>query len=314
MNPTRRAVIDVGTNSVKLLVGDATDGDVEPIFEDSEQTRLGAGFFQTRLLQAASVEQTAKACAKFAEKARGLGAKDIRIIATSAARDALNPELLVAAVRRETGLALQIITGDQEALLVFTGVAADPKFSGYPLLIMDVGGGSTEFILGQSGKIHFQHSCQIGAVRGLEKLNPSDPPASGELEDARTWVRKSLATEMHSELERAIGNIRADKDQKDIILIGSGGTSTLLSKMQQRMADYDRKAIESVTITATALHERVESLWGMTLQERRNLIGLPSNRADVILTGSVIFDTVMDLYGFENLRVSTRGLRFAALL
>ena len=314
MNPTRRAVIDVGTNSVKLLVGDVTMNNVEPIHEESEQTRLGAGFFETRLLQKTSVEQTAKACATFAGKAAELGAKEIRIIATSAARDALNPELLMEAVLRETGVALKIITGDEEALLVFTGVAADPNFSGSPLLIMDVGGGSTEFILGQSGRILFQHSCQIGAVRGLEKLTPSDPPATGELEKARNWVSENTSSGMFSRLEEAIKKIRADKNQPGIILVGSGGTSTLLSRMQQGMTDYDRKAIESAVIDRLHLREQVERLWAMPLHARRNIIGLPPNRADVILTGSVIFEAVMDRYEFNEMRVSTRGLRFAALL
>ncbi len=304
----------MGTNSVKLLVGDVASGAVQPIFETSEQTRLGAGFFETRMLQPEAVAQTAKAAATFTEKARELGALEVRIIATSAARDALNSEVLKEAVKRETGLTLNVISGDQEAFWAFKGVGTDARFASMPLLIMDVGGGSTEFILGKDGVIFFQHSCQMGSVRGLEKLQPSNPPTRTDLEKARQWVLEILAPKIQPELEAMIRPLRSKSEASPVVLIGTGGTSTILAKMQESLAGYDRDMIESAVIRSTALHQRVENLWGMPMETRCGIAGLPANRADVILTGSVIYESVMQVFQFTELRVSTRGLRFAALL
>jgi len=148
MDSTRRAVIDVGTNSIKLLVADIAGGVVEPVLEMSEQTRLGAGFFETRQLQPQAIAQTARAVASFAAKARELRAVSTRVIATSAARDAVNPGELTSAIESAAALKVEIISGEQEADLAFQGVNTDPELAQHPLLLLDVGGGSTEFILG----------------------------------------------------------------------------------------------------------------------------------------------------------------------
>ena len=146
--PVRRAVIDIGTNSVKLLVADVAGNDVRPLHEDSKQTRLGRGFYESSRLQPEAVQQTAEAVAEFAEEARGQQAKSIRVIATSAARDAKNPGDLMVAVDKASGLKIEIISGEQEADWAFQGVTTDPQLAKQHLLLLDVGGGSTEFILG----------------------------------------------------------------------------------------------------------------------------------------------------------------------
>ena len=182
----RRAVIDIGTNSVKLLVAEvAPDRSVHPLLERSEQTRLGSGFYQTHRLQSAPVERTARAVARFAAEAAQFGPERIRVIATSAARDALNPEDLLAAVRLAAGLRVEILAGEQEADWVFRGVLTDPAFAGQPLLIVDVGGGSSEFILGDGQHQKFRHSFPLGTVRLLEAIAVSDPPAVAEWRHCR---------------------------------------------------------------------------------------------------------------------------------
>src|SRR5271165_1646513 len=143
MDTIRRAVIDVGTNSIKLLVAEVTGEIVEPVCETSEQTRLGAGFFDTHRLQAPAIAQTARAVASFAAKARELQAVTTRVIATSAARDAVNPGDLTSAIARAAGLKVEIISGEQEADWAFQGVTTDPQLAQAPLLLLDVGGGST---------------------------------------------------------------------------------------------------------------------------------------------------------------------------
>src|SRR5580692_1803672 len=144
MESVRRAVIDVGTNSIKLLVADVRGRDVQPVHEESKQTRLGKGFYESNRLQPEAIARTAEAVWEFAEVAREKNSKSIRVIATSAARDAVNP--------------------------------TDLELAKTPLLLLDVGGGSTEFILGCGQKKHFAHSFPLGTVRLMEKFPFSDPP------------------------------------------------------------------------------------------------------------------------------------------
>src|SRR5215813_14700669 len=189
---TRRAVIDVGTNSVKLLVADVTGDDVRPVCEDSKQTRLGQGFYDTHRLQPEPIAKTARAVVNFAAMARGLEARSIRVIATSAARDAINSQELVSAIETGTGLKVEIISGEQEAEWAFHGVTTDPELAKRPLLLLDVGGGSTEFILGQGEHKHFQESFPLGTVRLMETLPHNDPPLPQELAGCRDWLKTFL--------------------------------------------------------------------------------------------------------------------------
>src|ERR1051326_3636279 len=145
MEPVTRAVIDVGTNSVKLLVGIVEGRNVRPLLEKSEQTRLGEGFYETHRLQSQKIQRTAEAVGVFAHEASTtFQLSSLRIIATSAARDAVNKKELLDAIQQASGHAVEVISGDQEADWVFEGVTSDPVFATEPLLVIDVGGGSTE--------------------------------------------------------------------------------------------------------------------------------------------------------------------------
>ena len=165
MKSSRRAVIDVGTNSVKLLVADESGREVEPVWEESKQTRLGRGFYETHRLQPEAIDATGKAVGQFSETARRYQATSIRVIATSAARDAVNSAELSAAIEKASGLKMEIISGEQEAEWVFQGVTTDPSLAHEPLLLLDVGGGSTEFIVGQGEQKYFSRSFPLGTVR-----------------------------------------------------------------------------------------------------------------------------------------------------
>src|SRR5262245_50667348 len=188
----RRAVIDVGTNSVKLLVAQVSGRRVDPLLEQSEQTRLGSGFYQTRRLQPNTIAHTARVVAEFARQAAELSAVSTRVIATSAARDALNQGELLAAIRAASGLEVEVISGEQEADWTFRGVGSTPLFAGRPLLIVDVGGGSTEFILGEGDHQQFGRSFPLGTVRLMELLPHADPPAGQEWERCRATLMDFL--------------------------------------------------------------------------------------------------------------------------
>lgn len=313
MTAVRRAVIDVGTNSVKLLVADVGDGKLQPVLEDSEQTRLGAGFYETHRLQPKPISDTARAVAQFTAKARELQAVSTRVIATSAARDALNPGDLISAIERTAGLKVEIISGEQEADLVFRGVTSDAELANVPLLLLDVGGGSTEFILGRGDQQHFRRSFRIGTVRLLEAAPPDDPPAPRQLDQCRQWVGAFLDREVRPELEPAMRREMTAASQM-VQIVGTGGTSTILARMEARLDSFDRERIEGMRLTLSQLKAQAERLWSLTLADRRKIIGLPQKRADVILPGVVIYEVLVEAFGFSELRISTRGLRFAAVM
>jgi exopolyphosphatase / guanosine-5'-triphosphate,3'-diphosphate pyrophosphatase len=309
MIPVRRAVIDVGTNSVKLLVADVARHSVVPILEESEQTRLGKGFYETHRLQADAISDTAGAVAQFTGVARSKNAVSLRVIATSAARDAVNKQELLDAIKKASGLDVEIISGEQEADLVYQGVRSDPKLEGQRLLILDVGGGSTEFIIGERDHPEFTHSFPLGSVRLLESVRPSDPPTPAELERCRSYLRAFFAERIHPIVDPPIAQSR-NRTQ----LIGTGGAATILARMEYKLDKYHRPEIEGAIITRDSIRRWMEKLWSLPLHERKSIIGLPKKRADVILTGMAIYETVLQEFGFIELRASTRGLRFAAVL
>jgi exopolyphosphatase/guanosine-5'-triphosphate,3'-diphosphate pyrophosphatase len=339
MEPIRRAVIDVGTNSVKLLVADVAGHDVRPVREESRQTRLGHGFYETRRLRPETIAATAKAVAGFAATARQCLALSIRIFATSAAREAVNAVELTAAIERASGLKVQVITGDQEADWGFQGVTTDPELARAPLLLLDVGGGSTQFILGQGDHTSFRHSFPLGTVRLMEKFPHADPPKPAELADCRRWLREFLLQEVRPKLRgptrlhqnpspegrassraqtspeiRARGDARSADHVGGVQLVGVGGTASILGCMEARLETFDRARLEATRLSAARVSWHLEHLWSLTLDERKQIVGLPKNRADVILMGVAIYQAVMEEFAFRELRISTRGLRFTAVM
>ena len=309
METVRRAVIDVGTNSIKLLVADVSGREVTPVHEESKQTRLGKGFYETHRLQPETIAHTAAAVWEFGEIARDRNAMSIRVIATSAARDAMNPRDLTNAIERASGLKTEIISGAREADWAFQGVATDAELAQHPLLLLDVGGGSTEFILGQGKKKSFAHSFPLGTVRLLEKFPPSDPPTRGEFTKCRDWLKDFLHHEVRPQLEPSMKN-----ETGEIQLIGTGGTTSILARMEKKLERFDRDKIERAVLTFDQVVAHRKKLWSLPLAERKEIPGLPKARADVILTGVIIYEAVMAEFGFKQLRISTRGLRFAAVM
>jgi exopolyphosphatase/guanosine-5'-triphosphate,3'-diphosphate pyrophosphatase len=311
MKPVRRAVIDVGTNSIKLLVADVAEHDVQPVWEGSIQTRLGQGFYETHRLQPEPIAQTAEAVTVLAETARRHEATTVRVIATSAARDATNPKDLLKAIKTASGLNVEIISGDQEAEWAFQGVTTDPKLARKHLLLLDVGGGSTEFILGRGGHKHFAQSFPLGTVRLLEKIPHGNPPLADELAACRRWLKAFLDETVRPQLESAL---RRETKSGQIQLVGTGGTTSILARMEAKMEEFNRERIEGTSLDIKRVQWHVKHLWSLPLAERQQIVGLPKKRGDVILPGVAIYEAVMEQFGFSELRITTRGLRFAAVM
>lgn len=305
----RRAVLDVGTNSVKLLVADLVSATVQPVLERSIQTRLGRGLAATGRLDPAAVAETVRVIARLHAEARQLGAQVVRVAATSAAREASNTGDLRAAVRAATGLEVVVLSGEQEARWGFAGVTTDPALQDQSILLLDVGGGSTEFALGRAGDLRFHASHPLGAVRWLERLHPSDPPRPSELERGRRELADTVSALVVPALRPHLAGVRP----KPLQLVGTGGTASVLAAMALALVEFDRAAIDGRVLRAAEVTARLEQLWSLPLARRRTLPGLPPERADVMLTGTLIYEGVMAVLGFESLRITTRGLRYAAL-
>jgi exopolyphosphatase/guanosine-5'-triphosphate,3'-diphosphate pyrophosphatase len=310
MNAVRRAVIDVGTNSVKLLVADVTGSKAHPVWEVGHQTRLGKGLFRDHFLTASAITATAQAVADYVAKAREHEAVSIRAIATSAARDARNAGDLVEAVRSMAGLELEIISGEQEARFAFQGVTTDESLGAEPLLVLDLGGGSTEMVLGMGQEIRFSASFRIGTVRLLEMMPHGDPPTPDEREAARSWVRQMLGREVLP----VLGPHLAQLPGHQFAVIATGGTASILGCLEAGLKRFDRHRLDGLEIPAQGMRRLNERLWSLPLAARRSLPGLPPERADVILMGATIYEGILERLERPCMHVSTRGLRFAAVL
>ena len=310
MPTERRAIIDVGTGSVKLLIAEVAGASVTPIVEESEQTRLGSGFYETQRLQPEAIQRTAAAVGRFAKTAGASGATWIRVIATSAARDALNQAELVIAIKAASGLKPEVISGEQEADWVYSGVTSDSLISARTLLIMDIGGGSTEFILGGKEAPSFRHSFQLGAMRLLAQWHLSDPPTEPEWHASQAKLQDFLNAKVRPLLDPALEHERASAP----LLVCTGGTGSIVACMHNQSPRFDRDEIEATRLTLADVEAQRAVVWSKSLAERKRIVGLPPNRADVIVGGLAILAEVMRHFQFTETRVSTRGLRFAALM
>ncbi len=307
--PNRRAVIEIGTNSVKLLVADVSEDAVHPVWDTSRQTRLGQGFYPAHRLQPGAVAETAATVAAFKSRALALGAGAMRVIATSAAREAENADELRAAVRTAAGLEVEIIPGDLEACWGFAGAMTDPALRARTVLLVDVGGGSTEWVLGCGPDIRFHASYPLGAVRLLEALAPADPPSTRDLDRGRREVARFLQTRVAP----ALGPDLAQCGSGEPEWVAVGGTATVLALMERGAERFDRDAVDGCRLTRAALEHRLQTLWSLPMAARRRLPGLPPERADVILTGALIYAEAMARFQAPALRVSARGVRYAAV-
>jgi exopolyphosphatase/guanosine-5'-triphosphate,3'-diphosphate pyrophosphatase len=294
----RFAAVDVGTNSVLLLVAERLpDGRLEPVLELAEITRLGKGVDATGLLAPESIALTAQVIASYAQQARALGAQQITVVATSAARDAKNGADFFAAVKAAAALDVEIISGDEEARLSY--LAAERDFGPAPKVVLDIGGGSTEFIYGSHGKVTFRHSFDVGSVRLTERLVKSDPPTASE--------RGAVV----ALLDRTFEGLPTLPPGAEVV--GIAGTVTTVFSVLHGMAEYDAKKVHGALMSLHDLDRVTEQLWGAPLAARQKLPGLQPKRADVIPAGALVLSRALHRLGAPQVRVSDRGVRWGLL-
>jgi exopolyphosphatase/guanosine-5'-triphosphate,3'-diphosphate pyrophosphatase len=294
----RVAAIDLGTNSVRLLVGRFVQGEPRPVdlSRDMVITRLGQGVDRTGRLAQAAIERTLRVIERFARRARALGAERIHLCATSAVRDAENREDLAAAVQRLVGEPMEVLSGQEEARLTFLGATRRPNATPRPALVIDIGGGSTEFVLGDEEPTSAL-SAQIGSVRLTERYVHTDPPSYEELD------RLDLA--VTSVLHQVEDRIPVH-DAAALVLVA--GTATTVQAIALGLPDYDPLVIDG-SVLARGDAERVFRLLAdMTTEERREIPVMPRGREDVIPAGAAILVGVMQRWGFTKALVSEHDI------
>ncbi len=296
----RYAAIDVGTNSVLLLVASRLEtGRFEAVVERGEITRLGRGVDKSRVLAAEAIEDTVRVLESFARDAREHGARGIVVSATSAARDAKNGPEFLAEVKRRTGLEVEIISGAEEARLSFSSALADFGGAG-PLVVLDIGGGSTEFIYGDAtGGIAFRHSFDVGAVRMTERFITTDPPAEAELTALRAHLARTFAS--------------LPPPPPGARLVGVAGTVTTLSAVARKIDPYDAATVHGGALSLADVESTIARLAHLPLQLRRTVPGLQPKRADVIIAGGLVLAAAMQALHVQSATVSDRGLRWGLL-
>lgn len=285
----RRTVIDIGTNTVKLLVADVVDGKVVPLAAKDRTTRLGEGVDENKKLLPVAMTRTVRAIQDFLAEAKALGAMDCVAVATSAARDAANRDEFFDQVRHVCGLEVQLISGDREAGLIFRGVSSDPEWSSARIVVVDVGGGSAEFIQGCDGTMEIFRSLPLGALRLTEKFG------EGRFAELCEYLRGTLRDALAG---YKLGGCR---------MIATGGTMVTLARVECGTVDHARIAREK-------MQDLVRKLETMPVADRKKVPGLPPERADIIVAGGAVLLTAMKVLGVGELTVSIRNLRYGAVI
>ena len=281
----RVAAIDCGTNSIRLLIADIDKTNFREIYRTMEIVRLGQGVDQTKAFHPDAIARTLAAVDLFAQEISKRGVEKIRFCATSATRDATNRDLFINGVKDRLGIEPEVISGDEEAALSFIGATKEFVASDAPFLVVDIGGGSTEFVYGNT-EVEFAKSVNIGCVRMTERNIHSDPPAPEEIENARKDIQEAIA------IAAAIVPITQAKT-----LIAVAGTATSVAASALGLAQYDRHQIHLARVTAEQSHHVATTFAAMNAEQRSHVGFLHPGRADVFAAGSLVLSEIMKATG-----------------
>ncbi|HEY7257153.1 MAG TPA: Ppx/GppA phosphatase family protein [Solirubrobacterales bacterium] len=301
-SPARVAVIDIGTNSTRLFVADVADGRVRRIERQSRVTRLGRGVDLSGQLSSEAIEATCEVIADYIRICEQAEVSTIDAIATSAVRDAANGDAFVAELRERFALTARVLDGEEEARLTYLGATAERK-QVEPALVIDIGGGSTELIVGHGDRIEFHASLQAGVVRHTERHIAADPPTTVELE--------ALAADVRSLIEAAAADRPATRATKGIAV---AGTPTSLAAIELALDPYDPERVHGHVLSLPAIQRQLSRLAAAPLAERAAFVGLHPDRAPTIIAGVVILIETMRAFGLEEIEVSEHDILYGAAI
>lgn len=291
----RLAAIDFGTNTARLLVADKNDdGSFVQIRLEREIVRMGGGFTHDLGISRDAQDRGLSCLSRFGSIMREHGAVQMRAVATSAVRDAVNGEAFVQQVLDETGISLAVIDGKTEGALTLAGVLAglDQKYN--EMILFDIGGGSTEYTLAQGGEAQFIRSLPLGVVRLTEgKVTPY-----------------AMQEKIGRELNALLCDMKSAgiKVQNEMTLIGTAGTATTIAAISLEMKDYDYRKVNNTVVTHARIRDLYEQLLPLSLEERLRIPGLEKGREDLIIAGLLITLHTMEMFGIDALKVSDYGL------
>jgi exopolyphosphatase/guanosine-5'-triphosphate,3'-diphosphate pyrophosphatase len=282
---TRVAAIDCGTNSIRLLIADISGGKFKEVLRDMEIVRLGQGVDENKSFHPDAINRTLAAVEKFKNQLTGKGVEKIRFCATSATRDAANRDLFIDGVRQILGVEVEVIPGEEEARLSFNGATKELLQSDAPFLVVDIGGGSTEFVYGNK-EVEFAKSVDIGCVRMSERHLKSQPVEMSQVAQAIIDIDKAIAQ------AAAVVPISTAKT-----LVAVAGTATTIAAAALELETYDRYAIHLSRIPAEKVHKVSAAFQAMTKSEISKLGFMHPGRVDVITAGSLVLSRVMAATG-----------------
>ncbi|MEC4889220.1 MAG: Ppx/GppA phosphatase family protein [Nitrospira sp.] len=300
----RLAGIDIGTLTCRLLIADLPTGTpLKELYSDRRILRLGEGVDQARRLSSAAMDRVIHCLREWNTIIESYHVDGIAVVATSAVRDAANRAEFLDRVKREAGFDVEVISGDEEAKRTLLGIRSGLPAGVTDMLALDIGGGSTEFILDRPGQAPIVRSIDIGVVRLCERLLHHDPPTSEELQQARDWVAR--------ETKAAVAEM---KGYETATFVGTAGTITSLAAMAQRLPAYEPARIHNYRLTLSTVQELEQTLLSRKKADRMGLPGLEKNREEVIAAGAIIICTIMETLGMASVLVSDLGLREGALI
>ncbi len=302
---TRLATIDLGTNTIRLLVVEVAENrSWRPLAQAQTITRLGEGLRDSGRLGEAAMERAVATVAEFCRRARAFGAERILIIGTSAVREAANRSAFLDRVRQATGQEVQVVPGEDEGRLTMLGVLHGlPALSG-SIVVFDIGGGSTEFILARDRKSVLTRSLALGVVPLAERYMTSEPVDWGRYAGLDREVRAQLARELRDFLP----------EERPDHLVGTAGTVTTLAALDQALPEYDPEKVHGYRLQRHRIEELLATLGALPVAARAALPCLEPGRADVIIPGIAICLAAMDTFGSGSLLVCDFGLREGILI
>jgi exopolyphosphatase/guanosine-5'-triphosphate,3'-diphosphate pyrophosphatase len=298
------AVVDIGTNSTRLLIARIEDGRVEELERQSKVTRLGQGVDSTGRLADEAVERVFIVLDEYKQLIDEHSAPRAVVLATSAVRDSENGDQFRADVHDRFGFDLRTISGDEEARLTFLGATSARSDRDDPTLVIDIGGGSTELVTGRPGADpDFHVSTQAGSVRQTERHLHDDPPAAGQPEALRREVRGIVEDAVPAAVRKSVGRG-----------IAVAGTATQLAAIDLELEERDRERVHGHVLELESVRGMLDRLAGVPLEERRRTRGLDPDRAPTIVAGAAILVEVMDAFGLGEVEASERDILHGAAL
>lgn len=298
----RVAVIDIGTNSTRLLVADVGTAGIDEVERISTVTRLGRGVDHSGNLSAEAIEDVCEVIDQYLARIDALGASPVSVIATSAVRDAANGDAFVAELRERFELDTEVLSGDREAELTYLGAISGGGRDG-TILVCDIGGGSTEVVVGTGGEIDFHASLQLGVVRHTERFFADDPPTAAQLE--------ALAADAHARLADVLSGTELPPVDR---AIGVAGTPSSLAAVDLALEPYDPVAVEGHPLEMATIQTWLSRLAALPLEERRKVTGIHPDRAQAIVAGLVILIEVMRTFELDAIEVSEHDILYGSAL